>query len=76
MTNLGTGQTVGLFEADGYYASDIANYEGAAFSANSEYSPFVPLTNVLIDGFNGAPGTGARGGVTFMNTTSEMRMPR
>ncbi len=46
----GTGQRVGLFEADGYYAVDIANYEAY------ESQPQVTLQNVLIDGFSGAPG--------------------
>ncbi len=46
----GSGQIVGLFEADGYYAGDITNYE-----AYENLSP-VPLQNVLIDDFNGVPG--------------------
>lgn len=46
----GSGQMVGLFEADGYYAADITNYE------DYNNSPAVPLQNVLIDGFSGAPG--------------------
>ena len=46
----GAGQSVGLFEMDGYYASDIAQYESLAALPN------VTLTNVLLDGFNGAPG--------------------
>ncbi len=46
----GTGQQVGLFEADGYYAADIANY--VAYEGQSA----VPLRNVYIDNFNGAPG--------------------
>jgi hypothetical protein len=48
----GSGQMVGLFEADGYYASDIATYEEVA-----EITP-VPLQNVLIDSFSGTPGSG------------------
>ncbi|MGP8235918.1 MAG: choice-of-anchor tandem repeat GloVer-containing protein [Limisphaerales bacterium] len=46
----GAGQSVGLFEMDGYYASDIAQYESLANLPN------VTLTNVLLDGFSGAPG--------------------
>jgi uncharacterized repeat protein (TIGR03803 family) len=46
----GTGQSVGLFELDGYYASDIAEYESLAKLPN------VTLTNILLDGFDGAPG--------------------
>jgi len=48
----GTGQIVGLFEADGYYSNDIASYESQAGL------PSVSLTNVLIDNFNGNPGSG------------------
>jgi uncharacterized repeat protein (TIGR01451 family) len=46
----GTGQTVGLLQFDGYYSSDIQTYETLAGLTN------VPLNNVLLDGFNGAPG--------------------
>jgi uncharacterized repeat protein (TIGR03803 family) len=46
----GAGQSVGLFELDGYYASDIAQYESLAKLPN------VPLINVLLDGFAGTPG--------------------
>jgi uncharacterized repeat protein (TIGR01451 family) len=45
----GVGQTVALYEADGYFASDIVAYE------NLTGRPNVPLQNILIDGFNGAP---------------------
>ena len=49
----GAGQTLGLFELDGYKASDITAYE-------SNYSlPNVPLQNILVDGFSGAAGSGA-----------------
>jgi subtilase family serine protease len=47
----GTGQSVGLFELEGYYASDITSYESFAGVPN------VTLTNVLIDGYNGNPDT-------------------
>jgi uncharacterized repeat protein (TIGR01451 family) len=46
----GAGQTVGLFEEDGYYPSDIVQYEILANRTN------VPLQNVLIDGVSGVPG--------------------
>lgn len=47
----GSGQAVGLFELDGYYPGDIADYESLAGFPN------VPLTNVLVNGFNpNAPG--------------------
>jgi uncharacterized repeat protein (TIGR03803 family) len=46
----GTGQSVGLFEMDGYYASDVTAYESLASLPN------VTLTNVVLDGFSGPPG--------------------
>jgi autotransporter-associated beta strand protein len=46
----GNGQIIGLFEADGYYTSDITNYEAEAGLTN------VPLQTVLVDGFSGTPG--------------------
>jgi hypothetical protein len=52
LTLTGTGQSVALFELDGYYYSDITNYEALA------KLPDVTLTNVLIDGFDGSPGSG------------------
>jgi uncharacterized repeat protein (TIGR01451 family) len=45
----GSGQTVALVEFDGYLASDITEYEGMAGRTN------IPLQNVLLDGFTGAP---------------------
>jgi subtilase family serine protease len=49
----GAGQTVGLFELDGFYASDVeANFSQAGL-------PAVPTQTVLLDGFNGAPGSGS-----------------
>ncbi len=47
----GAGQTVGLLEFDGYYAADITSYEALASLPN------VPLSNVLLDGYNGNPGS-------------------
>jgi uncharacterized repeat protein (TIGR01451 family) len=46
----GAGQTVGLFEEDGYFSGDITTYEGLAGRTN------VLLQNVLIDGVSGVPG--------------------
>ncbi len=46
----GAGQSVGLFELDGYYLSDVTAYESLAGLPN------IPLTNVLLDGFKGVPG--------------------
>ncbi len=49
----GEGQTVGVFELDGYSQSDIQTY-AQCFGGGS-----VPLQNVVLDGFNGQPGAGA-----------------
>ena len=49
----GTGQTLALFELDGYNPSDITTYE-TTFGL-----PNVPLKNVLVDGATGAAGSGA-----------------
>jgi hypothetical protein len=48
----GAGQSIGLFELDGFYASDVlANFKQAGLTP-------VPTQTVLLDGFNGAPGGG------------------
>ena len=45
-----SGQTVGLFELDGFYAADVAaNFKQAGL-------PPVSVATVLLDGFTGAPG--------------------
>jgi subtilase family serine protease len=49
VTLKGAGQYVGLVEKDGYYFSDIRTYETNAGLPN------VPITNVLTDGYSGAP---------------------
>jgi kumamolisin len=49
----GQGQTVGLFELDGYSASDVQAYT-QCFGGSS-----VPISNVIVDGFNGQPDAGA-----------------
>lgn len=46
----GANQMVGLLQFDGYFPSDIQAYETLAGLTN------VPLQNVLLNGFNGAPG--------------------
>src|ERR1051325_7264501 len=43
----GAGEAVGLFELDGYFLSDILEYERLAELPN------LPLTNVLLNGFDG-----------------------
>jgi subtilase family serine protease len=52
-TLTGAGQTLAVFELDGYTASDITGYE-TAFSL-----PNMPLQNVLVDNVTGAAGSGA-----------------
>jgi kumamolisin len=49
----GKGQTLGLYELDGYTLTDITAYENQ-FAINH-----IPLQNVLIDGYSGAAGSGA-----------------
>jgi subtilase family serine protease len=48
----GKGQTVGLFELDAYYQSDITNYEKVAGL------PFLTVTPVAVNGGVGTPGDG------------------
>jgi uncharacterized repeat protein (TIGR03803 family) len=53
VTLTGAGQTVGLLEFDsGFSQSDITAYETLAGL------PYVPVSAVLLDGYNGAPGGG------------------
>ena len=47
----GSGQALGLLEFDGYYTNDIAAYESRGDLPN------LMVTNVLLDGFLGTPGT-------------------
>lgn len=49
----GQGQTVGVFELDGYAPGDIKTY-AQCFGGNGTL-----LQNVVLDGFNGQPGAGA-----------------
>ena len=54
-TNLtGAGQTLALFELDGYTASDISQYVNQFNITNPP-----ALQNILVDGFSGAAGSGA-----------------
>jgi subtilase family serine protease len=51
VTLTGAGESVGLFElGGGYYPSDITTYESEAGLPN------VPITPVLLDGYDGSPG--------------------
>jgi kumamolisin len=49
----GSGQTLALFELDGYTASDISSYT-SKFKLRA-----VPLQNIYVAGFNGVPGSNA-----------------
>ena len=62
----GAGQAVGLVEFDGFYASDITRYESQAGLAA------VPLQTVLLDGYNGAPTSGADSGNDEVSLDIEM----
>ena len=46
----GAGQAVGLFQLDGYFPTDITDFENLAGLPN------VPITNVLVNGFTGRQG--------------------
>lgn len=47
----GAGQTVGLFELDGFFAADVtSNFKQAGL-------PAVPVSTILLDGFSGSPGS-------------------
>ena len=46
VTLTGAGQSVGLYEKEGYYASDITSYESQFGLLN------VPLQNIYLDGYN------------------------
>lgn len=52
-TLTGAGQTVGLFQFDGYYKGDV---DLTFASSGQEYS--VPINNVLLDGCDGTPQSG------------------
>ncbi|HLH55425.1 MAG TPA: choice-of-anchor tandem repeat GloVer-containing protein [Verrucomicrobiae bacterium] len=46
----GAGESIGLFELDSYFPGDVAAYEDLAGISQ------VPLTNILVNGFNQLPG--------------------
>jgi uncharacterized repeat protein (TIGR01451 family) len=58
-TLTGAGQKVALFQADGYYASDVTQY------LQRFGLPAVPLTNILLQGFAGIPSYGGEAEVTL-----------
>jgi len=62
----GVGQTIALFELDGYASNDITTYE-AQFGL-----PNVPLQNIFIDGFSGAPNYGGQDGAAEVTLDIEL----
>src|SRR4029077_11055413 len=64
----GAGQSVGLFQADGYYPTDIVAYASAAGNGRTN----ILIQKVLIDGFNGVPTT--LGGNPEVSLDIEMAM--
>jgi hypothetical protein len=69
-TLTGAGQMVGMFEADGYYSSDIAAYATAAGNGRTN----IVIQTVLLDGYNGVPTTGADSGNPEVSLDIEMAM--
>jgi len=66
----GAGQTVGLLQFDGFYASDIAAYATAAGNGRTN----IAIQTVLLDGFTGVPTTGANSGNGEVSLDIEMAM--
>ena len=69
-TLTGAGQTVGLFEADGFYSKDIAAYATAAGNGRAN----IVIQTVLLDGYNGVPTPGANSGSPEVSLDIEMAM--
>jgi hypothetical protein len=68
VTLTGSGQTIGLLEFDGFYASDITSYE----SQNG--LPAIPIQTVLLNGYSGTPTTGSKSGNPEVSLDIEMAM--
>jgi hypothetical protein len=69
-TLTGAGQSLGLFEADGFYANDIATYAGEAGNGRTS----IVIQTVTLDSFNGIPTTGADSGNGEVSLDIEMAM--
>lgn len=54
VTLTGAGQSVGLFEWDGFFASDVEAYASLAGNGRTN----IPVNPILLGGFNGKPSTG------------------
>jgi len=63
----GEGQMVGLVQFEGFYPSDISNYVASAGMTN------IPLTTVLLDGFDGTPSSDSQA-VAEVSLDIEMSM--
>lgn len=66
----GAGQSVGLFELDGYYPNDIYLYAKEAGNGRTN----IVIEPVLIDGYDGTPSGGTDGGETEVELDIEMAM--
>jgi hypothetical protein len=69
-TLTGAEQMVGLFEADGFYSSDIVAYATAAGNGRTN----IVIQTVLLDGYNGVPTTGPDSGNGEVSLDIEMAM--
>jgi subtilase family serine protease len=69
-TLTGAGQSVGLLEFDGYYASDISSYAAAAGGGRAN----IVIQPVLLDGYNGVPTSGLNSGNGEVSLDIEMAM--
>jgi subtilase family serine protease len=68
VTLTGAGQSLGMVEFDGFYASDITKYETTAGIAA------VPVQTVLLDGYSGTPTTGSSSGNPEVSLDIEVAM--
>ena len=69
-TLTGAGQSVGLFELDGYYTNDIVNYAKQAGNGRTN----IVVQAVLIDSYNGKPSTSLEGAEGEVELDIEMAM--
>lgn len=69
-TLTGSGQSVGLFEFDGYFVNDIFNYAKEAGNGRTN----IIIEPVLLDNYDGQPSTGINGGEGETELDIEMAM--
>jgi hypothetical protein len=70
VTLTGAGQSVALFEADGFYAADISYYASNAGNGRAN----IAIQTVLVDSFSGIPTTGSDSGNPEVSLDIEMAM--